>query len=295
MGYAIHQRLKFHKSRHQLSSLNLKRNRLTILPVTMAVHQHIEDTKGENMYIKTVPSVTGKKTNEPVQRKIDPAVGVFAPAVPTAIGPMNTVVHGPTSSNTGTAGSNSVYITFTQPQTSPADLIGQAKWQALNVLKDPASGPGNTLTRMHQVNGILHGPSNAANMFLGTRKSNNSGANSHLHQVEKPVKNWINPGMNYECHYGVRPNFGTIPAYMQTRINNAKVKHAATPTKLATIAEFEVWASEALPDSFDCFADFYKPNAAGTGYDANKQTEKIPADQSATGVDPFAHDFANTL
>ena len=92
----------------------------------MAVHQHIKDTKGENMYIETVPSVTGKKTNEPVQRKIDPAVGVFAPAVPTAIGPMNTVVHGPTSSNTGTAGSNSVYITFTQPQTSPADLIGQA-------------------------------------------------------------------------------------------------------------------------------------------------------------------------
>lgn len=64
-----------------------------------------------------------------------------------------------------------VYLDETTGQSDPADLQSWKELKETNILKDPTSGGGNTLTRMHVINGTLYGPSESWNMVLGTHKS----------------------------------------------------------------------------------------------------------------------------
>ncbi|OCQ23831.1 hypothetical protein A7985_07795 [Pseudoalteromonas luteoviolacea] len=202
----------------------------------------------------------------------------------------NNVSSGSINSLTNTAQSNEVFITGTKKQSSPADLKDLQKWVPYKGLIDPnASNTSTTkLTRMHQINGVLHGPSDASNMFLGSQRANNSSSDSHLHSVEVPIKQGVSNG--YYCYYEVQPEFYTTPPYLFNRMKAAHDDASTTANGKAKVAEFSNWVDQACPGSFNCNVTWFKPTAKVDEYCiAQTQFINIEADKlKSTDNHPMA-------
>lgn len=165
-----------------------------------------------------------------------------------------------------------VYVTRLKSQTDPADLLNMRHWAgfanpggaSLGLIAEPMGG--NTLTRMHLINGTFHGPKNANNMVLGTQQSNNPG---HLSAVETPIRNFLGNKNTIGVKYTVEPNFNGPPGYIRDRITTiADRNHRAA---------FRNWARQACPTSLKCTAVFYQNRivTGGPPYEAKKQEENI--------------------
>ncbi len=155
--------------------------------------------------------------------------------------------------------------------TDPANL----KWTHLdmqnkNILKDPSVSRDQNLTRLHQIRGKFNGPSEAANMFLGTAKSNNFHSESHFSKVESPIEKFLVAQKSKEkrVEYQVTPNFGTLPQFIENRKPSLQDR-----SKLLAM----------IPNSFHCDAKFYlKKNWKIFGGQTWKSTQWLSEDLSTS-------------
>ncbi|KZW98499.1 hypothetical protein JL49_22910 [Pseudoalteromonas luteoviolacea] len=202
----------------------------------------------------------------------------------------NKVSSGSINSLTNTTQSNNVFITSTKKQSSPADLKDLKKWVPYKGLIDPNAGStsSNKLTRMHQVNGVFHGPSDASNMFLGSQRANNSASDSHLHAVEVPIKQGVSNG--YACYYDVQPEFYSVPPYLTKRMEAAHNDSGTSANGKTKVLEFLNWVDQACPDSFNCDVTWFKPTGKMDEYRiAQTQYINVEADKlKSTDNHPLA-------
>lgn len=170
-------------------------------------------------------------------------------------------------------GPASITVQAMQGTSAPADPQGMVA-SIRPYLKDPSKSNVQTLTRMHAIRGRFGGPSSSNNMFLGTALSNNFSSNSHYHQVEKPLEDFIRgkPKGQRAFDYRVYPNVGVIPGYMGARIDG--IQDGAIQNKL------EVFARRHVPDGFHCEATLYDGITAN-GYKQKHVAETV---QTTVGV-----------
>ena len=177
---------------------------------------------------------------------------------------------------TGSPGRASTFVRSEQGQTKPADLNRMEKWKKMKLLRDPSVRRAQTLARMHAINGTFGGPSEARNMFLGTAASNNFAQDSHLHQVEEPIRDFLKQRdpESLGVDYSVSPGFGVFPTYMAQRITGIP-----DPTDRR---DFTAWALEGVPATYHCDATFYRQGK--NGVEEATQSENLIADLGAPGA-----------
>ena len=125
---------------------------------------------------------------------------------------------------TNAAGKSYIKFSKLTKTSKPVLLNDQSKWENAGILKDKNS-PNQRLTLMHQIRGRFGGPSEQANMFLGTAASNLSNEQSHVNQVEDRIAWAITSApkwgiKDFYVEYEVEPQFGTIAPHVLGKIDS---------------------------------------------------------------------------
>lgn len=222
-----------------------------------------------------------------VQRLIDPAAipnwfSISQEGMNELASRANRPEFAPESPISGASRGGHVFLTdILRDGSSPCYLLDMSDWmnyltqdeRSVNLLEDP-NRLGNTLTRMHVINGRFFGPSASYNMVLGTQEDNAR----HLNSAERYIYRFF--GEFYQNVAGVKEGDRPLGVLYEVLPTNFHVPRYITQIfpdiRRIDFIDFRNWIADACPQNLHCMAQFYIVDKNGRFWYSPEQYESVP-------------------